>query len=286
MTWTTTAPPYLCTNCGFWQRSFCPPPWCPICIDPRHAPPRDGWVFWSVEDARARLRTEIVEVEPGLWRAVTTPPVGIGGSGYLVQTDAGTTAFEACAWYDDAALATIAALGGLRWVAASHPHTYGALWQLQERFGCEVSVGVDDLGWTGAFTVTWPLDDRLRLEPGLTLHLTAGHFPGHAVLHEERRRVLFCGDALKLDLGTDGRTAHAISTHKGFLRRIPLSLAEVRRYRDVFAPLDFTQTWTPFEQGANADRAAALHLLDTLLATRPSLDHLPLPGRPLDEEDR
>ncbi|MGH8909452.1 MAG: MBL fold metallo-hydrolase [Egibacteraceae bacterium] len=284
MTWTTDAHPYLCTNCGFWQRHFEAPPWCPICIDPRHAPPRDGWEFWSVEDARARLRTELAEVEPGLWRATTTPAVGIGGSGYLVRTDTGTTAFEACAWYDDAALATIAALGGLRWAAASHPHTYGALWQLQERFGCEISVGVDDISWTGAFTVTWPLDDRLRLEPGLTLHLIAGHFPGHAVLHEERRRVLFCGDALKLDLDPDG-AARAISTHKGFVRRIPLSLAELRRYRDVFAPLDFAQAWTPFEQGANVNRAAVLRVLDTLLATRPSLDYVPLPDKP-DEEDR
>lgn len=276
MTWTTTAPPWLCTNCGFWQRFVEPPLWCPICLDARHAPPRDGFQFWSTDEARARLRTQMVELEPGLWRCTTAPPVGIGGSGYLVQTDAGTTAFEACAWYDDAALERIAALGGLRWAAASHPHTYGALWQLQDRFGCEVSVGTDDIPWTGAFTVTWPLDDRLQLEPGLMLHVTAGHFPGHAVLHEERRRVLFCGDALKLDLCPDGRTAQAISTHKGFLRRIPLSLAEVRRYRDVLAPLDFTQTWTPFEQGINAGRPTALRLLDTLLATRPSLDHLPV----------
>jgi glyoxylase-like metal-dependent hydrolase (beta-lactamase superfamily II) len=278
--WTTTAPPWLCTNCGFWQRLFEPPGWCPICLDPRHAPPADGWEFWSAQEARARLRTEMVEVEPGLWRCSTIPAVGIGGSGYLVQTDLGTTAFEACSWYDAAALDRIAALGGLRWAAASHPHTYGALWQLQDRFGCEVTVGTDDLQWTGAFTASWPLDDRLTLEPGLTLHLTAGHFPGHAVLHEERRRVLFCGDALKLDLCADGRTAHAISTHKGFLRRIPLSLREVRRYRDVFAPLDFAQTWTPFEQGANTDRAVALSFLDTLLATRPSPDPLPLKEQP------
>jgi hypothetical protein len=32
--------------------------------------------------------------------------------------------------------------------------------------------------------VSWPYDDVLEPLPGLTLHRTAGHFDGHAVLHD------------------------------------------------------------------------------------------------------
>ncbi len=39
------------------------------------------------------------------------------------------------------------------------------------------AVGVEDLVWTKAFRVTWPVDERLDLAPGLVVHRTGGHFP-------------------------------------------------------------------------------------------------------------
>ena len=118
--------------------------------------------------------------------------------------------------------------------------------------------------------MTWPFDDALELGDGLTLHHSGGHFSGHAVLHDQERGILFCGDALKFELDpADERRALAISAHKAFVRGIPLTPAELRGYRDLFARLDFTQTWTPFEQVVNAGRAEALALIDGMLATRP-----------------
>ena len=223
------------------------------------------------------MAVERDEVEPGRWRLRLTPHLGIGGCGYLLVGQYGNVCWDAPAWLDDATLDWIDGQGGVRWAAASHPHTYGALWRLQERFGCEVTVGTADEAWTGAFDVTWPCDDRLDLGGGLTLWWTGGHFAGHLVLHDAPGHVLYCGDALKLELDPDDdRRATALSTHKGFLRGIPLSDAEMRRYRDVFAGLDFTQVWTPFEQGANVTTADAVALLDHLLATRPSLRPVPL----------
>ena len=104
----------------------------------------------------------------------------------------------------------------------------------------------------------------------MELHLTAGHFDGHTVLYDRARRILFCGDALKFEMAPqDAREAVTISAHKAFVRGIPLTPAELRRYRAVFAALDFTQTWTPFEQARNSGRAEALALIDSLLDTRP-----------------
>src|SRR3712207_7794047 len=47
--------------------------------------------------------------------------------------------------------------------SASHPHSFGCLWRLQERFAPDVALNVHDLGWATAFTVTRPYDEALDL---------------------------------------------------------------------------------------------------------------------------
>ncbi len=270
-------PAHLCDNCGFWQRHFAVPDACPLCLDARHVVPQDGWRFWTTAEAQERFPMHWAEVEPGVWRFWNDPVPGIGASAYLVTTPAGNLAFEGGAVFTDRALAQVERLGGVAVLSASHPHSYGALWQLQDRFDPELCLHPGDLEWSAALRVTWPFDEVLEPLPGLTLHLTAGHFAGHTVLHDRARRILFCGDALKFDLDpTDPRRAVAISAHKAFVRGIPLTHAELARYRTVFAPLDFTQTWTPFEQAANAGRAEVLALLDRFLAGRPGAAPVPI----------
>ena len=51
------------------------------------------------------------------------------------------------------------------------------------------------------------------------------------------------------------------------MRGVPLTVNELRRYRDVFERLDFTQTWTPFEPAANCGRAEVLALIDGMLGS-------------------
>ena len=60
------------------------------------------------------------------------------------------------------------------------------------------------------------------------------------------------------------------------MRGVPLTPNELRRYRDVFSPLDFASTFTPFEQVANSGRGEALALIDDMLATRPHARPVPL----------
>jgi len=159
--------------------------------------------------------------------------------------------------------------GGLDVLASSHVHGYGALWQLQlELEPATVCVGVRDLEWTKAFRVTWPADDVLELAPGLTLHRTGGHFPGHSVLHDSRRGVLFCGDSLKVDLDGDG-TPVGLSAHKAFHAQIPLSHGELREYLAVVAELEFGAVATPFELVPGVTTDHVVHLVQRLLAGRP-----------------
>ena len=222
----------------------------------------------------AGARGEVVwdELEPGAWRFRMREPIGIGPMGYVLEHPEGNVAFEGCGWYSDAALDHIESLGGLRAVTASHPHSFGALWRLAERWpDAALPLQVADLGWATAFTVTRPYDARLPLVGGLTLHHTGGHFAGHQVLHDAGRAILCSGDALKLDLDPeDERRAVGISCHKAFVKGVPLTEAELRGYRAVFASLaPWEQTWTPFEQAANAGRTDALRLIDGQLRTAP-----------------
>ena len=263
-------PAFLCDNCGYWQRHFEPPSACPMCLDSRHVVPQHGWRFWSLAEAQERFPCHWVEIEPGVWRFWNEPVNGIGPSAYVIQTAGGNMGFEGCPVFSVAALDHIAALGGMAVLSASHPHAYGALWQLQDRFDPELALHPGDLAWSGALKVSWPWDTFLEPLPGLELHLTAGHFDGHTVLFDRPRRMLFCGDALKFEMAPDdAREALTISAHKAFVRGIPLTPNELRRYRDVFAALPFDQTWTPFEQARNSGRAEALALIDGMLATRP-----------------
>jgi glyoxylase-like metal-dependent hydrolase (beta-lactamase superfamily II) len=206
----------------------------------------------------------------------TTPGFGLNGTGWLLLHPDGNLAFEAAPYYTPPMLDEIRRLGGIRFLAASHCHGYGALWQLQDVFQPEVlAIQKDDLRMTKAMRVTTPYDEVLELRPGQRLLHVGGHYEGQAVLHDAVRRILFCGDAFKVDQSPEGENL-AISTHKAFHKSIPLSPAEARRYREVIAPLDFDILCTPFEHAPGITRDIALAVLDDQLRGPPGVRHLPL----------
>ncbi|WP_320780508.1 MBL fold metallo-hydrolase [Streptomyces sp. CRN 30] len=266
---------YACANCGHWQRWFGPPPACPVCCDVRNALPEDGWDFPAEKEVGALLVADWYRPVPGVTGFRAVPSFGLGTTGWLIEAEGGNVAWEAAPYYPPEALSEIERLGGITRLGASHVHGYGALWQLQRRFAPPVvAVGEPDLVWTKAFRVTWPVDGHLELAPGLTLHRTGGHFPGHCVLHDARRGILFCGDALKVDL--DDTAPRALSCHKAFHAQIPLSHDEVRHYRSVIGALDFTAVATPFEYAAPVTTADVLRLFDHQLAGPPATTALPM----------
>lgn len=261
---------YACSNCGHWQIWFAhqAPIGCPICMDTRNALPDDGWDFRTEADLAAYVSNTWREVAPGLWGFSATPKFGLGATGWLLVRPDGNVAFEGCPYYQPDALAKIAQLGGIRVLAASHPHGYGALWQLQREFAPVLTIHRGDIPYSKAFRVTWPADDVHEIAPGLTLHHVGGHYEGHAVLYDEAHRALFCGDTLKIELDADEH-ATAISCHKAYHYEIPLSRAELARYSEVFAALPFTTALTPFEYAPGVTRELALELFARQMEGRP-----------------
>ena len=258
---------YVCTNCGFWQSFFEAPRSCPVCLDFRHTPPDDGWEFLPFAVAASRYTTHWTTDELGITTFTTHPKLGIGPSGYLIPRRDGNIFFESCGFYDEAALSWIEGQGGIAHLSFSHPHAFGAAWQLQERFEPQVAVQVQDLGWALALNTEYPFDENLQLDDGATLIHSAGHFDGHSVLFLSDRKVLFAGDMLKFHF--DGGVFTGISTHKAFNRRVPMSHAEVRRYRDAIAPLDFAHIYTTFERAPDDSKALALRLFEAQLSGAP-----------------
>lgn len=275
---------FVCTNCGFWQSHFAVPTTCPVCTDFRHTPPGDGWEFLSFDEAAARYTTTWRE-ESGVWVFETTPKLGIGPSGYLVPRS-GTLLvrrganigapnsftrdnifFENPGFFSDLALDFIKSKGGVAHLSASHPHAYGASWQLQERFAPELAVQVLDLGWTSGLAVSRPFDDRLDLGAGAELIHTGGHFDGHCVLYLREEATLFAGDMLKFHF--EGERFESISTHKAFNRRIPMSHGEIKRYRAVVEDLSWRRIYSTFERGPDDCRDLALRLFDAQLGGAP-----------------
>jgi hypothetical protein len=268
--------PYACANCGFWQRYFALPPDCPVCTDTRNDLPEDGWRFLPLEEVHAVLTGRWQRLERDLVAFTTSPPLGLNGTGWLLLHPDGNTAFEAAPFYTDDMLAEIRRLGGIRYLAASHAHGYGALWQLQDAFQPEVlAIQKEDLRMTKAFRVTWPYDEALELRPGQVLHHVSGHYEGQAVLHDAARRILFCGDAFKVDQNATGESL-AVSMHKAFHKAIPLTPAEIRKYRAVIEPLDFDTVCTPFEHAPGIGRDVALAVLDDGLRSPLGVRHIPV----------
>ena len=272
---------FVCDHCGFWQRHFAPDR-CPVCEDFRHPLPPNGWRFTPAADVAARTRCRIDEVLPGLLMITAAPPIGIGPAGYLLRTPHGNVAFEGCGWYDDQVLDAMADAGGVRWASASHPHVYGALWRVCERFAPELVLHREDLPFAKALPVTWAYDDRAEFAPEVTLLHTGGHTPGHTALvwdDAPAGRTLFCGDAFKYTVDAAG-AATSVSTHLAFDADIPLTRAGLEGYARVLAPVDAAVVVTPWEVVRAGGTPAARALLDLQLAApRPFTDRVLLgPG--------
>jgi hypothetical protein len=261
---------YSCDNCGNWQEYFAIPPACPVCSDVRNALPENGWSFTSADEMREReQKGEITcswrQIDEDVWAFSNAPQIGIGSSGYLIVRETGNIAFEAAGWYTTDALKFIQTLGGIKILSASHPHGFGALWQLEREFQPQfVAFQREAVQFTKAFNVNFVFDDALEIDDDAKLLHVGGHYEGQSVLYYAPRKMLFSGDTLKFDLDDSGKTV-GLSCHKAFHKQIPLSRKEIKKYWEVLSSVDFTQVCTPFEHTPDARTADALRLFEAQL---------------------
>lgn len=268
---------YACSHCGSWILWFDTrePVFCKNCMDVRNALPDEDFTYIHINEARKTYTTKWREVLPGLWDFYTEPQLGLGSHGWLIIREAGNIAFEAAPHYSREAIDKIKSLGGIRILAASHPHGYGALWELQEAFDPTLIIHKNDLEHTKAFRVNHPIDDFEELDRNHIMIRLGGHYDGQTALFDAEKKLLFAGDALKIEFDASGEPV-ALSCHKGFHYHIPLTPDELRHYQKVFSMYDFEHVCTPFEFGRGVSQKKALALVNHLLQTEPHTHPVPL----------
>lgn len=249
---------------------------CPICADERQYLPEAGQLWTDLAKLAAEgNQVEVLDLRPGLTGLRTE--VGIGQTALLVQTPQGNLLWDPPGFIDDAAVTAVTQRGGIRWIAASHPHMFGVQLEWSAAFDdAPVYVNAADTEWlgrSGPAIVTWT--EEQQLTDTLTLHRIGGHFPGSAVAHwsagADGRGTLLSGDTIMSN--PDHRT---VSFMRSYPNRIPLSAAVVLRIADRVKSLAFEEIWNNFGLAVSHDAAAAVQrsALRHAAWVRGDFDHL------------
>jgi glyoxylase-like metal-dependent hydrolase (beta-lactamase superfamily II) len=238
-------PVWTCEQCGAqFPDTREPPRACPICEDERQ------YVNWKGQ--RWLTREELAGSHKLVWRddlgvigIGVEPSFAIGQRALLLREHDGCVMWDCVPLATPAAVDHVRSLGGLKAIAVSHPHYYGAVADWSEAFGgAPVYLHNDDARWVTRphrSIVAWQGDSR-RLSDDVTLLRAGGHFAGGTVLHwrtaAEGKGALFTGDVVMVAM--DRRS---ISFMYSFPNYIPLNASAVRRVADAVAPLAFDRIY-------------------------------------------
>jgi len=234
-------PLWTCLQCGAqFADSSSPPHACVICEDERQFVNWNGQSWLSREELLQRHRL-VWRDDMGVLGIGMEPSFAIGQRALLLREADGCVMWDCIPLATDEAIAHVRSLGGLKAIAVSHPHFYGAVADWSDAFGgVPVYLHTDDrafvtrphpsiVPWTG---------DKLAISDGMTLLRAGGHFPGASVLHwragAEGRGALFVGDIAMVAM--DRRHVSFMYSYPNLL---PLNAKAVRLIADVIAPLDF-----------------------------------------------
>jgi glyoxylase-like metal-dependent hydrolase (beta-lactamase superfamily II) len=255
-------PFWTCEQCGAqFPDGREPPPSCPICEDERQYVNWKGQTWVSREELSKRHRL--------LWR----DDLGIPGLGLEPSFAIGQRALllrepDGCVMWDCIPLATreaieyVRSLGGLKAIAISHPHYYGAVADWSEAFGgIPVYLHGDDRAWITRphpSIVPW-YGESCRLSSDILILRTGGHFAGGTVLHwragAEGKGALLTGDVATVSM--DRRSVSFMYSYPNY---IPLNAQSVRRIADVVEPLVFDRIYGAWwDRNVGADAKAAFN---------------------------
>ena len=253
-------PLWTCEQCGAqFPDSVAPPAACLICEDERQ------FVNWKGQTWIAR--DDLVKSRKLVWRDdLGIPGIGIEPSFAIGQRALLVPGRDGCVMWDCIPLATpeaveyIRSLGGLKAVAVSHPHFYGAVADWSEAFGgAPLYLHGDDrafvtrphpaiVPWTG---------DQHRISDDILLVRVSGHFPGATVMHwgagAQGRGALLTGDVAMV--AADRRSLSFMYSYPNY---IPQNATSVRRIAGAVAPLSFDRiygAWWGRNIAANAKEA-------------------------------
>ena len=239
---------FICATCGTqFAASEQPPPKCLICCDVRQYVPTQGQEWTTLASLRKGHRNSWQQYEPGIFGIGTVPEFAIGQRALLLRTAHGNFLWDCISLLDQATIALVQSLGGLRGIAISHPHYYTTMVEWSRAFdNAPIHLHAADREWVmrpdGAVDF-WAGEEK-ELDPGITLHRCGGHFPGGTALHwregADGRGVLLTGDILAVM--PDGMLSFMFS----YPNAIPLPDRAVAAIGEKVAPLPFDRIYGAF----------------------------------------
>lgn len=268
---------WVCPTCGAnFPPAPEPPPHCPVCEDERQWVPPTGQVWKQMGHLAADgFKTEVRDVEPGLFGIGAKPMVGVGQRALLVRTSEGNLLWDPPAFIDQPAIDAVDERGGLAVVSSSHPHMYGAIVEWSHAFGAEILLPEVDLPWLmrpDAAVRGWA--GSIEALPGVTLVQCGGHFPGSAVALWNG--ALLVGDTLFVTDGED-----RVSFIWSAPNRLPLPEREVHRIIHALAPYSYDRIysgWWGLEIARDAKRIVERSAARYIEIVRGDFDPAPGPS--------
>lgn len=236
----------ICATCGtqYAVPATTPPARCAVCEDERQYV---GWngQRWTDHAALGRQHRLRIEDDQGVLGLGLSPGFAIDQRAVFLPTAAGNVLWETLSLVSDEAVARLRALGGVDFIAISHPHFYAAMVQWSEALGgVPILLHAADRDWVArpAPQVRFWEGEAHRLGEGLTLLRCGGHFPGSAALHWQGASrpggLLLAGDALQVV-----QDRRHVSFMYSYPNLIPLAPAEVRRMQALLAPYAFDDVY-------------------------------------------
>ena len=238
-------PLWTCETCGAqFPASGDPPASCPVCEDERQFVGWKGQTFLTRE-ALAERHGVVWRDDLGLSGVALEPSFAIGQRALLVPLADGCVMWDCVPLATPEAIAHVRSLGGLKAIAISHPHYYGALADWSEAFGgIPVYLHADDREWLTrphASIVHWTGDSH-RISDDLVLLRSGGHFAGATMLHwrqgADGKGALLTGDIAQVTM--DRRFVSFMYSYPNYM---PLNAAAVRRIAGVVEPFAFDRIY-------------------------------------------
>jgi len=238
-------PLWTCEQCGAqFPESASPPSACPICEDERQFVNWNGQQ-WLTRETLAERHKIVWRDDLGIPGIGLDPGFAIGQRALLIPERDGCVMWDCIPLATSEAVDHVRFLGGLKAIAVSHPHYYGAVADWSEAFGgVPAYLHGDDRQWVTRLhpaIVPWT-GERHPISDDITLVRAGGHFAGATILHwrgrAERRGALLTGDVAMVAM--DRRS---LSFMRSFPNYIPLNARAVRGIAQAVAPLAFDRVY-------------------------------------------
>src|SRR5258708_7412908 len=222
-------PFWTCEQCGAqFPENGKAPASCRICEDERQYVNWNGQAWLTREELAKRHRL-VWRDDLGVFGIGVEPGFAIGQRALLVPGPDGAVLWDCVPLVTTEAVDHIKSLGGLKAIAISHPHYYGAVADWSEAFGgVPIYLHGDDRQWVTRphpAIVPWSGESQ-RISDDIVLVRTGGHFAGGTILHwragADGRGALLTGD-----VATVAMDRRSLSFMYSYPNYIPMNAASV-----------------------------------------------------------